>query len=211
MTEEKKDIVVIARQGYTVLLNVGTHNLTIDNYTPVNLSNLFSEEQLKNCASLRAHKEDGNLIDYAGEPLLKDPYAVEIKPLVEAASTKIEAKYSQKTQTAAKHMQVETEVEVDEAMKQNIQARVKASKEEILAKDNKLLTKEANVIDAGARPQHLVAMTPEKLQMNVTMDVDLEEFKNRQKATHKQLIDKDKTDNAAAAEEIVRVKAAEAE
>ena len=213
--EEKKDVVVVARQGYNVILNVGAHNLTIDSFEPVNLSNLFSEEQLKNCASLKAHREDGNLLNYAGEPLPEDPHAVKIKPLVEVASTKIEAEYTQKTQTAATHMQVETEVEVDEAMKQNIQRRVKEGREEILAFDKKILkshkTKESNVIDAGARPQKAVAMTSEKLKMNVTMDVDLVEFKKRQRAAHKQLADKDKADDAEAAEEIARVEADEAD
>lgn len=209
--EEEKDTVVVARSGYQVLLNVGPQNLDIDCYEPVNLSHMFSEEQLGNCASLKAHLEDGNLIYYTGQPLPKNPHAVVIKPLVEASTTKIEAEFTQETQTPAAHVQVKTDVKIDEDLKKDIQDRVSASRKEILESDKKILNshkkKEAVAIDVGAQQPRVAPMTSDKLQMAVHMDVDPVEFKRRQKAAHKQLQDKDEADEARALAEIVAAEA----
>ena len=57
MKEKNSDIIVVAREGYQALLNVGQNVLEINCYKAINLSKMFSEDILKNvedfCVKLR--------------------------------------------------------------------------------------------------------------------------------------------------------------
>jgi hypothetical protein len=216
-TQEKvKDIVVVARNGYQVLLNVGPHNLTIDCYTPVNLSELFPEEQLQKSSSLRAHLSQGNLIFYSdGQELPKNLHEISIKPMREVEETKIETTYKQSQQTAAAHVRIETTNDIDDDFRETLQEKVAANRETILNTDKKILDKSAakdNVVstsDIGTPLSQRGEMSASELRRTVTMDIDPADFKARQMAARKRLQEQDKADDIRIRNEIAEIEEAE--
>jgi len=208
--EPLKDIIVVARPGYQVLLNIGSNNYQVDSYSPINLSALYTREILDKCASLRAHLEDGNLIYYKENmDLPKDPFAKNVDTMKETAATKLEAEYTQKTETNAVNVRVQTTADINNTTKDQMQERIQKSKEDILNKDRSLLEKrkraQKNVVSAESRKpkERQEAMKADELQLNVQMDISPEKFKQQQAANRKKLADKELEEHQTAMSQII--------
>lgn len=204
--EQSSDVVVVARKGYQVLLNVGPQTLDIDCYVPINLSHMFSDSQLENCASLRAHLEDGNLVSFTGQSLPKDPRVVAIPKLQEATATKIETLYSQKPVIA--RTQFSTDSDVDDEMCEDIQKRVIQGREEILDADKQLLKsrENVNIVESSSLSEQSRVVKTEAPQMKVYMDVAPDTFVKKQHASHQRLVDQEVADDKRLNQEIAEIK-----
>jgi len=210
----KKDIVVIAQKGYSVLLKVDGKMLDIDCYTPVNLSNIFSVDVLEKCASLSTHLQDGNLIYFdEGTELLEDINApVKIKPLKEEAAQHIIAHYDKVEKDSNQlDLGIKTNTDITDDTRECIQERVKISKEKILQPDKKFLKRAVATVrtsdETGApSADRQNAMTAKELTMKVSMDVSPETFKQKQHMLKKSLEDNTSVDEARAKQEIKNIK-----
>ena len=193
--EKTKDIVVVARGGYQVLLNVGASILDISCYKSINLSKMFQEEILKTCTSLHSHLEDGNLVYYEGDKLPEDPTAPVIAKLNAATVSQIETNYTQSSDNPRMNDKISTDTGIIPQMKKDIQAGVAKTKAEAAQEGKEQVKKHTQ--REGVTPKSVEypgrdsAIPPEKLKLAVTMDVSPEKFKEMQKNKHKALIAKD--------------------
>lgn len=213
MSEQvKKDIIVVAREGYSVLLEVDGRMFDIDCYESVNLSNIFPADVLERCSSLSTHLKDGNLILFEeGTKLSKDATAsVEIKPLREEAAQHIILQYDQTERDVSRaNMELETRANITEGTRKHIQEQVQAGKEEILQIDKKFLkntVKAVQTTNEVATPPKARqdAMTPKELTMKVSMDVSPEEFTKKQAVSKEKFEATEEADEARAEKEIAK-------
>jgi len=79
--EKEKSIIVVAKDGYNVLLDINKQTFMIDCHKAINLSEMFPPDVLEQCSSLQAHLRDGNLVYYKGEKLSEDPNDAQINKL----------------------------------------------------------------------------------------------------------------------------------
>jgi len=202
MSESNTDFVVIAPEGQQAFLNIQGHNFLINCHTPLNLTSFFTNEQLEKDPFLKANLEDGNLLRYHGEKLPEALKTAQIKPLKEISATKLEATYSQKTETNIDNYRVKTDTNVSSDIKSDIQTRVVKNREAILNTDKKFLkthkTKNKNIVESSSRPQESGALDTDKLKMKVQMDISPSEFNKRQEASRQRLIEQEKVDKQRA-------------
>jgi len=205
MNNQEKSVVVIAKEGYNVLLNVGDQVLMIDWYKPVNLSEMFSQDIIDQCTSLQSHLRDGNLVFYTEEKELpKDPNEVTIQKLSDlAAQQQINVEFSQKSGRAdAVNIEIET-TGVSADVRKEIDKRIEKNRDEIVRQNNKLLE---HCIQNTINPDEPVKagqhMTENELRLNVTMDVDNDVFKAVQEQGQKDITQKAEEDERAANFEI---------
>ncbi|MCK4826881.1 hypothetical protein KA005_64695 [bacterium] len=187
--QEKKDIIVVAREGYSVLLEIDGRMFDIDCHEVINLSEMFPIDVLEKCSSLSIHLKDGNLVLFEpGIELSEDTVSIEIKPLREETAEHITSQYDQVEKDVNRtNMELETRANITEDTRKHIQAQVQASKEKILQSNEKLL---ANAIEtirttnevANSPKERQNAMTPEELAMKVSMDISPETFAEKQVA-----------------------------
>lgn len=212
--QEKKDIVVIARKGYTVLLDVAGRTLDINSYNAVNLSNMFSADILEHCASLSAHLDAGNLIPFNGGIKLSEDTntPAEVKPLRTETAQHITAQYDQTERDVNRtDMELETRANITDNTREHIQDQVQAGKEKILQTDRKFLKRQAVQTSNDTTNDNTAtvknkqkSMTVDELHMAVSMDIKPEEFAKRQ-AELKRKFDEDEEANEMRAEkEIAR-------
>ena len=202
MSEDKKDVIVVARRGYSALVNFGVQTLDIDCYNPVNLSDMFSEDVIKECTSLNSHLAAGNLIYYEeGQELPEDPNAKYIKKLRQDAAKHLEAQYEQKEQGDTANMSLETITNVDKHMQDHIQEQVAKNREAIIQKDQAILKKGVITENVDSVPkERKTAMTEDELLMKVSMDVDPKDFVAKQQA-QKIAMDRKESNEALRAEQ----------
>jgi hypothetical protein len=210
--QEQKDIIVVARTGYSVLLEVDGRMLSIDCYSPVNLSNIFSADILEKCSSLSAHLKDGNLIFFEDgvTGLSKDVTApVKIKSLREETAQHILSQYDQAERDAKRtNIELETRANIEDNTRKYIQEQVQENKEAILRRDRKFLVKTAQTADdidafSAARQN---AMTMEELSMKISMDVTQEEFVRKQVEAKEKIATGGTIDEERAEKEIAKQK-----
>ena len=187
--QEKKDIIVVAREGYSVLLEIDKQMFDINCHEAVNLSKMFPADVLERCSSLSTHLKDGNLVFFEeGTELLEDTTAsVEIKPLRKETAEHITSQYDQTERDAHRtNMELETRANITEETRKLIQAQVQEGKEKILQTDKKLIrtVDMAQTADEVVSPtkERRDAMTSEELTMRVSMDVSPETFAEKQAA-----------------------------
>lgn len=205
MSEQvKKDVIVIAREGYSVLLEVDGQIFDIDCYESVNLSNMFSVDVLERCSSLSTHLKDGNLIFFEeGGKLPQNAAApVKIKTLREEATEHITAQYKQAEKDSSRtNMELETRADITDATRAYIQKQIQDNKKQILQKDKKLLSK----VNPDTQPkERRDAMTPEELTMKVSMDVSPDTFTQKQTESTEKLEASINADEDRAEEEIAK-------
>ena len=210
-TEKVKDVIVVARNGYQCLVNIGPQNFTVDCYTPVNLSDHFSSDQLNGSPSLRAHLAQGNLILYGGQDLPKNLYDVSIEPMRQVEETKIETTYKQVPQTSAVNFNMETTDNIDDNLRDDIQKKVTENRNSILNTDKKILKKVpvdnhiVSTSDVGAPLAQRGEMTTGELQRTVTMDIDPKDFRSRQRNARVQLEKQEQADDLRVRNEIAEM------
>lgn len=203
----KSDVIVVAREGYTVLLEIGGRTFDIDCHEAINLSSIFPADVLERCSSLSTHLRLGNLVYFKeGTKLSEDVTAtVEIKPLREETAQHITSQIDQAEKDVNRtNMELKTRADITEATRKHIQKQVQESKKEILDTDQKILKKTVQTVDEAVAPiaERKHAMTPKELTMKVTMDVSTEDFAKRQKALKVEHDAADEADEARAENEI---------
>jgi len=217
MTEQVKDIIVVARTGFQVLLNIGNDCLTIDAFNPINLSEMYDEDILRNCGSLIAHLRDKNLIYYDGQDLPKDPNSKKIDALQQSAAQHIQAQFKQTSQDAAHpNMLLKTDSEnVNENGEKTLQEQVTKYREQVEQENQKIRDKKAKkihintTVDSSQESLDPISSGPgmnkNQLNMKVSMDVDPQIFIEKQKANRKQLDDRNQEAEKKALDEIARL------
>ena len=206
----KKDIIVVARKGYSALLNVDGRMFDVDCHEAINLSNIFSADVLERCSSLSTHLASGNLVYFEqGTVLSKDVTAsVEIKPLREEAAQHIISQYDQAERDVKRtNMELETRANISEETRNHIQERVQEGKKEILQTDRKFLTKTIKAVQTtnevvSPPKDRQNAMTVNELTMKVSMDISPAEFAKKQAASKDKLISGEEADEERAEQEI---------
>jgi len=205
MVETQKDIIVVAREGYTVLLNINEQTLDIDCYNPVNLSKMFSGDAIERCTSLEMHLQEGNLIYYENQELPKNPDKARVDVLRQANAKHIQAQYDQTARNVVRtDMELETQTNIDDAMRVGIQEQVQAGKAKILQTGQKRAQRaEQSVREVDVPLEKRNAMTPDELNLKVSMDVSPDEFMQKQKALKKKFDDNVNADEIRAEKEII--------
>jgi hypothetical protein len=200
---QEKNIKVIAREGYNVLLDIHHQTLMIDCYNFVDLSAMFTQEILNECVSLQSHLREGNLVIYEGQELTQDPNEFQITKLAEVSEQQIKAQYSQKSGRAdAFNVNVETVSDLSAKMIKNIDELVEKNRVEIIKQDNKILD---HLISPSSPEESLPEghqMTESELHLNVVMDVDNNTFEAVQEQGRIDIINKEDEDERAANNEI---------
>ena len=184
VNQVKKDIIVVAKTGYAVLLEIDGRTFDIDCHEAINLSNIFPASVLKKCSSLSTHLKDGNLVFFEkGTKLSEDVTAsAKIEPLREETAQHITSQYDQTERDVNRtNMELETRANITEETRKHIQQQVQASKKKIFQTDKKLLSKTVDNIDSLPKERQS-AMTEKDLKMRVSMDISPEEFAKKQKA-----------------------------
>lgn len=207
----KKDVIVVAREGYSVLLDVDSRMFDIDCHKAINLSDMFSADILDRCASLSAHLKDGNLVLFDGSTELSEDITASatITPLREETAEHITAQYQQAERDSNRtNMELVTRANITEDMRKHIQAQVQAGKDKILQADQKLLAKAkavqtSNAVDTRPKDRQ-TAMTPAELTMKVSMDISPKAFAEKQAASKRKLEDADEADESRAEQEIAK-------
>lgn len=206
MPKVKKDVIVVAREGYSVLLDIDGRTLDISCHDAINLSSIFSADIIDRCSSLATHLRDGNLIFFKkGTELSKDTVAsTEIKPLREEAEQHITSQYEQAAKDARRtDVEIKTRANITAETSKHIQKQVQEGKKEILQVDQKLekvVNTVRNIDDLPKERQN--AMTPVELSMKVSMDVSPEMFDKKQAAFSEKLVASEEADNIRAEKEI---------
>lgn len=211
LEQEKKDIIVVAREGYSVLLEIDGRMFDINCHEAVNLSKIFSADVLEKCSSLDTHLKNGNLIFFEqGDTLPEGTTSVKIEPLHERSAEHIISQYNQAERDAKRtNIEMETRANITEDTREYLQAQVQKSKEEILQTDKKLLTKTVKTTqtaDGVVSPvkKRQDTMTPEELTMEVSMDVSPEVFAEKQAAFGAKRVATKEENEARAKEEIAK-------
>lgn len=208
----KKDVVVVAREGYSVLLEIDGRMLDIDCHETINLSNIFPPEIIDRCASLSAHLKDGNLVLFEKgiTKLSEDATAsVEIAPLREETAEHITSQYDQAERDSDRtNIELETRANITDNTRKHIQEQVQAGKKKILQTDQKLMAK-AKVVqtanEVASQPKERQnAMTSDELTMKVSMDISPEAFAKKQAASKEKLEANEDADETRAEQEIAK-------
>jgi len=203
----KSDIIVTAREGYSVLLEIDGRMFDIDCHESINLSEIFSADILEKCSSLNTHLKDGNLITLKEVIKLSVDVtaAAEIKPLREETAQHITSQYDQAEKDVNRtNIELETRANITKNTREHIQERVQASKKDILATDQKILVKTVqttNNVDATPT-ERKNAMTAEELTLGVTMDISASEFADKQAKSKAKLDASEIADETRAQNEI---------
>jgi len=202
--EKEKSIIVVAKDGYNVLLDINKQTFMIDCHKAINLSEMFPPDVLEQCSSLQAHLRDGNLVYYKGEKLSEDPNDAQINKLHEIAEHQIEAQFSQHSGRAdAFNIEIETASTVSDNMRKNIDARIEKNRADIVTQDNKLLkhlkTQATKVADPIYSSE---CMSEDDLHLKVTMDIDDKKFADIQKQSHEENLEKEEMAENTAKTEI---------
>ena len=183
----KKEVIVVAREGYAVLLDIAGQTFDIDCHVPINLSSMFSAEVLDTCASLSSHLRDGNLVCVDSDARLsEDTNTVpKINLLREETAQHITSQYEQSERDVCRtNTELETRANITAATRKHIHDQVQQSKEQLLQADKKLLKKAVPTpADTEIVPkERQSAMAPNELTMKVSMDVDPATFTASQEA-----------------------------
>lgn len=186
-TTEKKEVIVVAREGYSVLLDIEGQTFEIDCHVPINLGSMFPAEVLDRCASLSTHLRDGNLIYVDNDSRISDDVnaAPTINLLREETAQHITAQYTQSERDARRtNTELETRAKITQKTRDHIQEQVQRSKAQILNTDKKLSDKTVSATnDVDIMPkERKSAMTAGELTMKVSMDVDPASFEASQEA-----------------------------
>ena len=190
LEQEKKDIIVVAREGYSVLLEIDKQMFDINCHEAVNLSKMFSVDVLERCSSLAAHLKDGNLVFFGeGDDLSANVVApVKIKPLREETAEHIMSQYDQAEKDASRvNMELETRANITAETRKHIQSQVQEGREKILQETKKLtkiIDMTQTTADGVVSPvkERQDAMTSKELMLKVSMDVSPETFAEKQAA-----------------------------
>lgn len=183
--DQEKNIIVVAREGFSVLLNIGTQTLDIDCHQPVNLSKMFPKDVLDCCASLSTHLREGNLVYYEkGSKLPKDFNKVQIKPLLRVEAKHIEAQFKQSEKDASRtHIEMKTRTDITNETCKLIQDQVEVNKKQLFQQNQKLVKKVKQTVDKIDAPMEQPKVTsPDGLLMKVSMDVSPEAFAEKMAA-----------------------------
>ena len=210
--QEKKDIIVVAREGYSALLEIDGRMFDINCHEAVNLSKIFPIDVLEKCSSLATHLENGNLVFFEQDTVLPEDTTAsrKIKPLREGTAAHITLQYDQTERDANRtNMELETRANITEETRKHIQSQVQAGKEEILQTDKKFLktiVKTVQTADGVVSPakERQDAMTPEELTMPVSMDVSPEVFAANQAASGAKRVAIEEKNEARAEKEIAK-------
>jgi hypothetical protein len=212
LEQEKKDIIVVAREGYSVLLEIDKQIFDINCHEAVNLSKMFPVDVLDRCSSLSAHLKDGNLVFFEdGIELSKDAVApVKIKPLREETAEHIMSQYDQTERDAHRtNMELETRANITAETRKHIQEQVQEGREKVL-QETKKLTKVVDMAQTTAdgvvspTKERQDAMTSKELTLKVSMDVSPETFAAKQAATSAKLEAAAEENEARAEKEIAK-------
>jgi len=213
-SNQEKSVVVIAKKGYNVLLDIGKQTLMVDCYKSINLSEMFPQDVLEQCTSLQSHLRDGNLVFYAGEDLPEDPNNIQINKLNEIAEQQLSVKFSQHSgRTDAFNINIETTSDISDDIRKKIDAGIDKNRNDIVKQDNKILqhsvTKSVESADKNDSPLgrdpvfgESAHLSEDQLHFKVTMDVDDNTFNSIQKQGHKDNVEKAELDEQDAEIEI---------
>lgn len=202
MSEAGKEIIVVAKEGYSVLLNINGQTLDIDSYCPVNLSKIFSERVIEQSTSLAAHLREGHLIYYEGQELPENSNESSVNKLRQSEAKHIEVQFKQAARDATRtHMELETRTDLNEATRKRIQEQVQKGKDEILQTDQQV---EQAVHDVNVPVESQTAMTPDELSLKVSMDVNPDTFKQKQETSKKLLDANEEAGETRAEQEIAK-------
>lgn len=194
-----EQVIVVAHEGYSVILNIGGDCLTIDAFTPVNLSEMYDDSLLRNCGSLQAHLREGNLVKYVGQQLPKNPNKQKIDTLRQSTAQHIRAQYSQSARdTSHPTMQVETSaVNVNADSEKSLQDQVAESRRrvEVRAVKNRREASQRDATNADTDaptpsldPEKPSVTDAKKLgNLKVSMDVPVEDFVAKQQESRRRL------------------------
>ncbi|KKL23249.1 hypothetical protein LCGC14_2427280 [marine sediment metagenome] len=211
MLEQVKKVVVVARKGYSVLLEIEGRMFDIDCHEAINLSDIFSADVLERCSSLATHLKDGNLVVFtSGTVLSKDATTpVEIVTLREETAQHITSQYDQAERDVNRtNMELETRANITEETRKHIQEQVQIGRKKILQVDQKFMpeTKAAQTVkevDSSSKARQ-TAMTAEELTMKVSMDISPEDFAKKQVASKNELEAAEEAAETRAAQEIAK-------
>lgn len=209
--QEKKDIIVVAREGYSALLEIEGRIFDINCHEEVNLSKIFSANVLEKCPSLETHLKNGNLIFFKqGDTLPKGTTSVKIESLHERTAEHIISQYNQAERDVNRtNIEMETRANITEDTREYLREQVQKNKKKILQTDKKLLTKTVKTTqtaDGVVSPvkKRQDKMTPEELTMIVSMDVSPEAFAEKQVASEAKRVATREENEARAEEEIAK-------
>lgn len=206
--DQEKNITVVAREGSSVLLNIGTQTLNIDCHRPVNLSKMFSKDVLDCCVSLSTHLREGNLVYYKkGSKLPKDSNKVQIKSLRRVEAKHIEAQFEQSEKDANRtHIEMKTRTDITNETRKLIQDQVETNKKQLFQQNQKLVRKVKQTVDKIDTPmeQPKKATSPDGLLMKVSMDVSPEAFAEKMAAAKEKNEAVEQANEASAKAEIAK-------
>ena len=205
--DQEKNIVVVASEGSSVLLNIGTQTLDIDCHQPVNLSKMFPKDVLDCCASLSTHLREGNLVYYEkGSELPKDSNKVQIKPLRRVEAKHIGAQFEQSEKDANRtHIEIKTRTDITNETRKLIQGQVEANKKQLFQQNQKLVKKVKQTVDKIDTPmEQPKATSPDGLLMKVSMDVSPEAFAEKMIAAKEKNEAVEQANEASAEAEIAK-------
>lgn len=214
MSETKTNvIIVVASPGYQVLLNIGNDCLTIDSFNPVNLSEMYSEDALRNCGSLQAHLRDGNLVYYEGQNLPEDPNKQKVSQLRQSAAQHLEVGYTQQARNADHpNMQIETNTDnINQNSEKTLQDRINDARSEVEIRNAKIKEKVQSSIksksnqESSTDPTSNSPLNKDGLNLKVAMDVAPEVFAAKQKAARETFEKKEQDAENTAQEEIIKL------
>lgn len=214
--EKIKDVIVVAREGYSVLLDIDGDTLSITCHESINLSKRYITDIISRCASLEAHLKEGNLVrcDDAAEFSVDITAPTTIPQLHLESASHILSQYDQASRDSTRtHTELETQANITADTRKIIQEQVNESKRAIQATDNKFLKIPATQVEAkiDVTPhKRETAMNSSELMLKVSMDVSPETFIAKQQQDKERLEAAEDENEAMAEKEIAKQDAAEA-
>ena len=216
--EKLEDVIVVAQDGYSVLLDIDKDTLAINCHESVNLSNRYTAEVILKCSSLATHLKAGNLVRCTEDAEFSVDAAapVTVPQLKLESASHILSQYDQASRDSTRtHTELETQANITAATRKNIQEQVNSSRLAIQATDNKFLNKRT----AAAKVEAEMDVTPKmretsmdssELLLKVSMDISPEAFTEKQQQDRERLEAAEDANEAVAQKEIAKQEAAEA-
>ena len=174
---------VIASPGMQALVDIAGQRLLIDCYTPVDLTEKFSDDEITSSKGLAENLHQGFLVEYTGQDLPVNPNAQVISELRHNQDQHIQVMYTQATSVGSPVVTDPKQITTE--FSQELVDKVAQNKAKILLDDSTLVDKVSNAYDDVDKDpvERRTALTPDEMTMRVSMDIPPSEFAKAQAAS----------------------------
>lgn len=184
---EKKLSMVVAAPGISALVDIGNRGLQITQFKPVDLSKLFTEEEIQTSKSLEESMKKGWVVPYTGQELPKKNLSKIVIPSMEikSGSDSVSAKIVERKKEGKKS-EFDYEVKIPKKVQKAIKDSQDKRKKELLKEKEDLLNLQKEELETDQAIKKGKVDIPKVKTIHVDgKEVPVEKFKIPKSGTKK--------------------------